>query len=133
MTMNNSPTKQGKVKSEVGYKKPPKHTQFGQPNGNPRHNGAWKKEDTPRYKLEQMMKLTEAELADLAQNKESPYFERKIAVCIAKGDWKEIESMINQVYGQPKQQIDHTIAEPKPLVDLTKRAKNGKNNSSKQD
>lgn len=117
---NSNPTKQGKVKSEVGYKKPPKHTQFGQPNGNPRHNGAWKKEDTPRYKLEQMMKLTEAELADLAQNKEAPYFERKIASCINRGDWRTIESMINQVYGQPKQQIDHTIAEPKPLVDLTK-------------
>ena len=34
--MTNNRTKQG---SEVGYKKPPKHTQFGQPGGNPRNNG----------------------------------------------------------------------------------------------
>ena len=121
----NNPTKEGNVKSEVGYKKPPKDTQFGGPRANPRHNGAWKKEDTPRYKLEQMMKLTEDELFEIVKDKSVPYFERKLAGCINRGEWKEIESMINQVYGQPKQQIDHTIAEPKPLVDLTKRTKNG--------
>lgn len=90
-----------------------------------RHNGAWKKEDTARYKLEQMLKLSEAELRSLTQDTEAPLFERKLATCIAKGQWREIEGMMNQVYGAPKQQIDHTIAEPKPLVDLTKRPKNG--------
>lgn len=130
MTTNN-PTKLGNVKSEVGYKKPPVKNQFGQPNGNPRHNGAWKKEDTARYKLEQMLKMSEGELRSLAQDAEAPLFERKLATCIAKGQWREIEGMMNQVYGAPKQQIDHTIAEPKPLVDLTKRAKNGEDNGSK--
>ena len=124
MTTSN-PTKQGNVKSEVGYKKPPKDTQFGGPRANPRHNGAWKKEDTPRYKLEQMMKLTESELIEIARDKDAPYFERKLASCINRGEWKEIESMINQVYGQPKQPIDHTMTMPKPLIDLTKRNKNG--------
>lgn len=90
-----------------------------------RHNGAWKKEDTARFKLEQMLKLTEPELRNLAQDKNAPLFERKLATCIATGKWKEIEGMMNQVYGAPKQQIDHTIAEMKPLVDLTKRNKNG--------
>lgn len=124
----NNPTKLGNVKEEVGYKKPPVKNQFGQPNGNPRHNGAWKKEDSARYKLEQMLKLSESELRELASDSEAPLFERKLATCIAKGQWKEIEGMMNQVYGAPKQQIDHTIAEPKPLVDLTKRSKNGEGN-----
>lgn len=130
MTTNN-PTKLGNVKSEVGYKKPPVKNQFGQPNGNPRHNGAWKKEDTARYKLEQMLKMSEGELRSLAQDADAPLFERKLATCIAKGQWREIEGMMNQVYGAPKQQIDHTIAEPKPLVDLTKRVKNGEDNGAK--
>lgn len=110
---------------KVGNKRPPKERQFGQPNGNPRNPGGWKKADTPRYKLEQMMKLSESELIRVAQDPTAPYFERKIAGCINKGDWKVIESMINQVYGQPKQQIDTTVAMPKPLVDLTKRKRNG--------
>lgn len=90
-----------------------------------RHNGAWKKEDTARYKLEQMLKLTSDELKKVAGDDDAPLFERKLATCIAKGNWKEIEGMMNQVYGQPKQKIENTIITPKPLVDLTKRAKNG--------
>lgn len=125
MTETKKPTKQGDVKSEVGYGKPPKNRQFGQPGGNPRHNGAWKKEDTARYKLEQMLKLTSDELKKVATDDNAPLFERKLAQCIAKGNWKEIEGMMNQVYGQPKQKIENTIITPKPLVDLTKRAKNG--------
>lgn len=90
--------------------------QFGQPNGNPRHSGAWKKEDSARYKLEQMLKLSEAELKDVATNKDAPLFERKLANCIAKGQWKEIEGMMNQVYGQPKQSIETVdLTPPKPL------------------
>ena len=41
------------------------------------------------------------------------------------GNWKEIEGMMNQVYGQPKQKIESVITAPKPLVDLTERKKNG--------
>lgn len=104
---------------------PPKERRFGEKNGNPRHNGAWKKEDTARYKLEQMLKLTEPELRELAQDNEAPLFERKLATCIAKGQWKEIEGMMNQVYGQPKQKIEQTVIAPKPLIDLTERNKNG--------
>lgn len=99
--------------------------QFGQPNGNPRHNGAWKKEDSARYKLEQMLKLSEEDLKAVATDKEAPLFERKLATCIAKGQWKEIEGMMNQVYGQPKQKIETTVTAPKPLVNLTERKKNG--------
>lgn len=121
----NNATKQGNVKAGKGGIIPPKERQFGQPNGNPRHNGSWKKEDTARYKLEQMLKLSEAELKELAKDNEAPLFERKLAVCIAKGEWREIEGMMNQVYGQPKQKIESVITAPKPLIDLTDRKKNG--------
>lgn len=90
-----------------------------------RHNGAWKKEDTARYKLEQMLKLPEDDLKALVTDREAPLFERKLATCIAKGQWKEIEGMMNQVYGQPKQKIEQTVIAPKPLIDLTEREKNG--------
>ncbi len=99
-----NPREQG----EVGYKKPPVSTRFGQPNGNPRHNGAWKKEDTPRYKLEQMMKLREDELRKIAESKESPLFERKLAIAIRKGEWREIKEMIQEVYGKPRENVDLT-------------------------
>lgn len=127
---SNNATKQANVKAGRGGVIPPVDKQFGRPNGNPRHSGAWKKEDTARYKLEQMLKMPERELRALAQDTEAPLFERKLANCIATGKWKEIEGMMNQVYGAPKQQIDHTIAEPKPLVDLTKRVKNGEDSRS---
>lgn len=116
------PRKQGLGNGGIA---PPKERQFGQPNGNPRHNGAWKKEATARYKLEQMLKLTEDELKQIVANKEAPLFERKLATCIAKGNWKEIEGMMNQVYGQPKQKIETTVTATKPLVDLSNRQKNG--------
>jgi hypothetical protein len=73
-----------------------------------RHNGAWKKEDTPRYKLEQMMKLPEPDLRKIAEDKDAPLFERKLATAIAKGQWREIKEMIEQVYGKPKESVDVT-------------------------
>lgn len=109
---DNKATKQANVKvSPISGVAPPAEHQFGKPNGNPRHNGAWKKEDSARYKLEQMLKLSEDELRAVASDKDAPLFERKLATCIAKGQWKEIEGMMNQVYGQPKQSIE--------TVDLT--------------
>ena len=118
-----NPTSEGKVKSDVGYGKPPKERQFGQPNGNPRHPGSWRKADTPRYKLEQMMKLKEDELRALAMDESKPFFERKVAQAIGAGDWKVLESMMNQVYGQPKQHLEVEPVQPKPLIDLTKQEK----------
>lgn len=94
---------------EVGYKKPPRNRQFGQPEGNKRSRGSWKKEDTPRYKLEQMMKLDEDELRLIIGDHDAPMFERQLAKWLIKGDWKVIESQINQVYGAPKQQTETTL------------------------
>lgn len=75
-----------------------------------RHHGAWKKEDTPRYKLEQMMKLSEKELEDLVKDKEAPYFERMLAYAMSQKDWKTMKKMIAEVYGTPKQSMDLTSA-----------------------
>jgi hypothetical protein len=85
---------------------PPYNRRFGQPNGNKPSGGYWRKESTPRYKLEQMMKLKSSELEKIAKDDDAPLFERKIALAIAKGDWGQIERMINQVYGTPKQSIE---------------------------
>ena len=98
---------------EVGYKKPPKNRQFGQPGGNKRGRGFWRREDTPRYKLEQMMKLDEDDLRVIIGDHDAPMFERQLAKWIIKGDWKVIESQLNQVYGLPKQTQDIT-ADVKP-------------------
>lgn len=124
MARNNA-TKQAKNGAGRGGVVPPVERQFGKPNGNPRHNGAWKKEDTARFKLEQMMKLSAAELDAIKKDEDAPLFERKLTSAILDGEWKELESMINQVYGTPKQLVENHNIEYKPLVDLTKRRKNG--------
>lgn len=96
-------TKVAKVKAGRGGVVPPADKQFGQPNGNPRHNGAWRKEDTPRYKLEQMFKLDQDAIVKIANDKDAPLFERRIARSLLKeNEFKTTEAMINQVYGQPK-------------------------------
>lgn len=92
----------GAKEYEVGYGKPPKNRQFGQPEGNPQRRGLWDIDSTPRYKLEQMMRLSESDLKAVAEDKDAPYFERKLATAIKRGDWKVIREMIDQVYGQPK-------------------------------
>lgn len=118
--MTNNARKQGVGRGGVA---PPKEYQFGQPNGNPRHKGAWRKEDTARFKLEQMMKLTEAELLAVASDQSAPYFERKLAKCINAGQWKELEGMINQVYGYPNSDVrlsgQMEVAKHNPLFDLS--------------
>lgn len=73
-----------------------------------RHNGAWKKEDTPRYKLEQMMKLSEEELTNIAKDKSAPMFENKLAQAIIDGNWQVIKEMTQEVYGKPKESVDLT-------------------------
>lgn len=94
-----------------------------------RNPGGWKKEDTPRYKLEQMMKLQELDLQEIAEDVEAPLFERKLAEAIRKGKWREIEAMINQVYGQPKQTIDNQVTIPEPLAPVRQQELDEINNS----
>jgi hypothetical protein len=85
-----------------------------------RNNGSWKKEDTARYKLEKMMKMTEVEIVAIANDPNAPLFERRIARSLLKeNEWKTTEAVINQVYGTPKQRIEVEPVQPKPLIDLT--------------
>lgn len=104
---------------KTGYKNPPKDRQFGAENGNRRGKGFWKKENTPRWQLEEMMRLNEAELRKIIEDEDQPLFKRKIAKAIDKGEWKTLEAMMNQVYGTPKQQVALEAPMPKPLIDLT--------------
>lgn len=71
-----------------------------------RHNGSWHKEDTPRYWLETMMKMSERELQRIYDNEKEPFFKRKLSKCIKDGEWKEIKEMTQEVYGKmPEMQI----------------------------
>lgn len=105
--------------------------QFGQPNGNPRHNGAWKKEDTLRYKWEQIIKMTDAELEAILNNPNIGRVEKMTAEVLLDRHMKPTEKisvldrLATQIYGFPKQSIENKNIEMKPLVDLTKRTKNG--------
>ena len=109
---------------------PPKERQFGQPNGNPRHNGAWKKEDTLRYKLQQIAKMNREELVALANDETKGEFERATARTIldlqnADLDkrWRVVEGLTNQDSGFPKQQVEQTNVEIKPFLPKPKKKK----------
>jgi len=114
-----NPTKQG-FPDEVGYKKPPKSRQFGEPDGNPRHSGAWKKEDTLRYKLEKLINgLDNSELEEVLNDPKTPPGVRRLATLLYKSnyekpesEWRVWEGAMNQAYGLPKQSIEQTNLEP---------------------
>lgn len=71
-----------------------------------RHNGAWKKEETARYKLELIIKMSDTEVQELIDDPATPLFDKRMAEAVQKGQWKELEGMINQVYGKPKESVD---------------------------
>lgn len=132
--MSNSTTKQVKVKPKKTLKNGNPintETQFGGPRANPRHNGAWKKEDTLRYKWEQIIKMTDAELEELLKDPTIGRVEQMTAEVLLSRSMKPTEKiavldkLATQIYGQPKQLVENHNIEYKPLVDLTKRKKNG--------
>lgn len=105
---------------EVGYKKPPKETQFGKPNGNKRRIGFWDISSTPRYKLEQMIKLPKAELEAILNDDDAPLFERRLArSLLTENDFKTTEAMINQIYGAPKQVQETKLEAEVSGIDVT--------------
>lgn len=97
---------------EVGFKKPPKNRQFGQPGGNKSGRGFFKKENTPRYQLEQLMQMNEEQLQAIFKDKSQPVMKRRMAKFIVSGDWKTYSDQINQVYGKPKESVEHTVNAP---------------------
>ncbi len=98
--------------------------QFGKPNGNPRHSGAWKKEDTLRYKWEQMLKLDDDELQAILDNPKATRVEHMTAEILLDKTMKPAEKMSilatlsNQIYGMPKQVNENKNIEIKPILPM---------------
>lgn len=111
---------------------PPRDKRFGQPNGNPRNPGGWKKTDTPRFKLEQMIKMSEKQIVTIANDKDAPLFERRLARSLLKeNDFATTERMINQVYGKPKETVETIDKTPKAIeVKVIEPKDNASNNPS---
>lgn len=88
-----------------------------------RHNGAWKKEDTLRYKLQQVAKMTTKELEALLHDESVGEFEKNTAHTILQMShldpekrWRVIEGLVNQDSGYPKQQVEQKNIELKPIL-----------------
>lgn len=122
--LEKTPREQGAKDYEVGNKKPPKNRQFGQPEGNPRHNGAWKKEDTLRYKWEKMLEMDDDELLAIKDNPKSSRVEKMTAEVLLDEDMKSaeklasLEKLANQVYGMPKQINENKNIEIRPILPM---------------
>lgn len=128
--MGNTENSQDSASYEVGHKKPPKNRQFGQPEGNKRGHGFWKKEDTLRYKLQQVAKMSDKELRDLLSDPEAGEFEKNIARTIlemagldANKRWQVLEGLTNQDSGYPKQQVEQKNIELTPILPKPKKGK----------
>lgn len=88
-----------------------------------RHNGAWKKEDTLRYKLQQVAKMTTEELEALIHDESVGEFEKNAARTILEmvelepqKRWQILEGLTNQDSGYPKQQVEQKNIELKPIL-----------------
>lgn len=89
-----------------------------------RHNGAWKKEDTLRYKWEQMLKLDDAELETVLANPNASRVEHMTAEILLDKTMRPAEKMSilatlsNQIYGMPKQVNENKNIEIKPILPM---------------
>lgn len=81
-----------------------------------RAHGHWKMEATPRYQLEQMIKLTADDVIKIANDPDAPLFSRRLARSLLKENkWNVTEAMINQVYGKPKEVVETIDTTPKSI------------------
>ena len=121
MSDNKKPTKQrkpsvgrGGVPTPDGFEKYPER----------RHNGAWKKEDTLRYKWEKMLTMDEAELFAVLNDAKASKVERTTAEVLLDIDMKSsdklsmLTQLANQVYGLPKQINENRNIELKPILPM---------------
>lgn len=121
MSDNKKPTKQrkpsvgrGGVPTPDGFEKYPER----------RHNGAWKKEDTLRYKWEKMLTMDEAELFAVLNDSKASKVERTTAEVLLDIDMKSsdklsmLTQLANQVYGLPKQINENRNIELKPILPM---------------
>ena len=108
-------TEQAKGVSPISGTAPPKHTQFGQPNGNPRNNGG-----IPKYvrEIREELKglldpnLSIADYQKIVKTAETDSGLRGVfAAAIIKKDYRTILQMIDQAYGTPKATTDITSSD----------------------
>jgi len=121
MSEHKNPTKQrkpsvgrGGVPTPDGFEKYPER----------RHNGAWKKEDTLRFKWEKMLTMDEAELSAVLNDPKASKVERTTAEVLLDIDMKSsdklsmLTQLANQVYGLPKQINENRNIELKPILPM---------------
>lgn len=121
MSEHKNPTKQrkpsvgrGGVPTPDGFEKYPER----------RHNGAWKKEDTLRFKWEKMLTMDEAELFAVLNDPKASKVERTTAEVLLDIDMKSsdklsmLTQLANQVYGLPKQINENRNIELKPILPM---------------
>lgn len=121
MSEHKNPTKQrkpsvgrGGVPTPDGFEKYPER----------RHNGAWKKEDTLRYKWEKMLTMDDVELSAVLNDPKASKVERTTAEVLLDSDMKSsdklsvLTQLANQVYGLPKQINENRNIELKPILPM---------------
>lgn len=81
-------------------------TRYGGERENTRGNGLWDRKKNARYKLEKIIQLTEAELEQLQNNSEAAAFDKRLAEAILKAKWSDLDGILTQVYGKPKEHVD---------------------------
>lgn len=105
-------TQQAKGVSPISGTAPPKHTQFGAVNGNPRNNGG-----IPKYvrEIREELKglldpnLSISDYQKIVKDAETDSGLRGVfATAIVKKDYKTIIQLIDQAYGKPKESVDVT-------------------------
>ena len=110
--MNDKATKQAKGVSPISGVAPPKHTQFGAENGNPRNNGG-----IPKYVREireELKGLLDPNLTmeDYQQIADSAATDRGLrglfAEAVVHKDTKTVIELINQAWGKAKESVDVT-------------------------
>lgn len=101
-----------------------------------RHNGAWRKEDTLRFKLQQIAKMTEEELRNLLEDDNAGLYEKELAkTMLSLGSvepnkrWQILEGLINQDGGYPKQQVEQHNIELKSILPKPKKKEKNEKNS----
>ena len=109
--MEKKATEQAGVSPRSGTP-PPKHTQFGQPGGNPRNNGG-----IPKYvrEVREELKglldpnLTMADYQAIVESAADDSGLRAVfAEAVTKKDVRTIIELINQAWGRPKESVDVT-------------------------
>lgn len=71
-----------------------------------RHDGAWKKEETVRYQVEQVAQMGDKELQGVIDDDGRPRLVRNFAVAVKNSQWREIKEMIEMIYGKPKESVE---------------------------